>query len=224
MEHKKNPKADLENKKGLFTQMGLVFSLVIVLFAFEWKTYDRVLTDLGQVDVVVIEEEDIPITRQETPPPPPPPTPTTILNIVEDDVEIVEELNIDAEATETTEIVEYVPVVVEEAPVQEAEIFLVVEDPASFPGGEPARMKFLQENIKYPQIAREMGIQGTVYVTFVVEPSGKLTGVKVLRGIGGGCDEEAMRVVSIMPKWIAGKQRGQSVRVQFNMPIKFVLN
>jgi len=224
MELKKNPKADLENKKGTFTQIGLVVSLAIVLFAFEWKTYDRVIADLGQVDVVVIEEEEIPITRQETPPPPPPPTPTTILNIVEDDVEIKEELNIDAEATETTEIVEYVPVVVEEAPVQEAEIFLVVEDPAAFPGGEPARMKFLQENIKYPQIAREMGIQGTVYVTFVVEPSGKLTGVKVLRGIGGGCDEEAMRVVSIMPKWTPGKQRGQAVRVQFNMPIKFVLN
>lgn len=223
MEHKKNPKADLETKKGLFTEIGLVIAFAIVLFAFEWKSYDKVIEQLDQGVVVIVEQEDIPITRQDQPPPPPPPAPTTILNIVEDDVEIKEEFTIDAEATQTTEIVEYVPVVVEEAPVQEAEIFLVVEDPASFPGGEAARMKFLQENIKYPQIAREMGIQGTVYVTFVVEPSGKLTNLKVLRGIGGGCDEEAMRVVSIMPKWEPGKQRGQAVRVQFNMPIRFVL-
>jgi periplasmic protein TonB len=224
MELKKSPKADLEMKKGLYLQIGLVFALTLVLFAFEWKTYDRVIEELGDTQVVVIDEEEIPITRQEAPPPPPPPAVVTILNIVEDDVEIEEELNIDAEATEKTEIVEYVPVEFEEEAVVEAEIFLVVEDPASFPGGEAARMKFLQENIKYPQIAREMGIQGTVYVTFVVEPNGNLTNIKVLRGIGGGCDEEAMRVVSIMPKWQAGKQRGQAVRVQFNMPIRFVLS
>ncbi|MDD3876163.1 MAG: energy transducer TonB [Bacteroidales bacterium] len=223
MDRKKNPKADLESKRGIFTQIGLVLSLTIILVAFEWKTYDQVLMELGESEVMHIEEEEIPITRQETPPPPAPPTPTTILNIVDDDVEIEQELDIDAEATETTEIVEYVPIVVEEEAVVEAEIFLVVEDPATFPGGEPARMRFLQENIRYPQIAREMGIQGTAYVTFVVEPNGSLTNIRVLRGIGGGCDEEAIRVVSIMPRWVPGKQRGQAVRVQFNMPIRFVL-
>lgn len=224
MEIKKSPKADLESKKSFFLQIGLVFALTVVLFAFEWKTYDRVIVDLGTADVVVIEEEDIPITRQETPPPPPPPAVVTILNIVEDDVEIKEELNIDAEVTKTTETVEYAPVEYVEVAEVEQEIFLVVEDPASFPGGEAARQKFLAENTKYPQIAREMGIQGTVYVTFVVEPKGNLTNIKVLRGIGGGCDEEAIRVTSIMPKWQPGKQRGQAVRVQFNMPIRFVLN
>jgi len=223
MDRKKTPKADLESKRGMFTQIGLVLSLAVIFVAFEWKTYDKVLMDLGETEVMHIEEEDIPITRQEPPPPPPPPTPTTILNIVDDDVEIESELDIDAEATETTEIVEYVPIIVEEEAVVEAEIFLVVEDPATFPGGENARMRFLTENIRYPQIAREMGIQGTVYVTFVVEPNGALTNIRVLRGIGGGCDEEAVRVVSIMPRWVPGKQRGQSVRVQFNMPIRFVL-
>jgi protein TonB len=84
-------------------------------------------------------------------------------------------------------------------------------------------MKFLQDNIKYPQMARESGIQGTVYVTFVVERNGNVTDVKILRGIGGGCDEEAVRVVQNMPKWEPGKQRGKPVRVQFNMPIKFTL-
>ena len=94
----------------------------------------------------------------------------------------------------------------------------------SFPGGDESRIKFLQENIKYPQMAKESGIQGTVYVTFVVEGSGKVADVKVLRGIGGGCDEEAVRVVKMMPHWNPGKQSGKSVRVQFNMPIKFTLS
>lgn len=101
--------------------------------------------------------------------------------------------------------------------------FTVVEQPPDFPGGDESRVKFLRENIKFPQMARESGIEGTVYVTFVVEKSGKISSVKVLRGIGGGCDEEAIRVIKQMPDWKPGKQNGQAVRVQFNMPIKFTL-
>lgn len=103
-------------------------------------------------------------------------------------------------------------------------IFTVVEDMPSFPGGDEARIKFLRDNINYPQMAKENGIQGTVYVTFVVEENGKVTDVKVLRGIGSGCDEEAVRVVKMMPLWKPGKQSGKAVRVQFNMPIRFVLS
>ena len=123
-----------------------------------------------------------------------------------------------------SEIPAYVPpAVTEEEEVAEAEIFMVVEDAPSFPGGDEARIRFLQQNIKYPQMARESSIQGTVYVTFVVERDGSVTDVRVLRGIGGGCDEEAIRVIKAMPKWNPGKQRGKPVRVQFNMPIKFTL-
>ncbi len=107
---------------------------------------------------------------------------------------------------------------------KEDEIFVFVEYNASFPGGVDARMKYLRENITYPKLAKESGIQGTVYLKFVVEKNGSITNVKVLRGIGGGCDEEAMRVVKNMPKWNPAKQRGKPVRVQFNMPIKFVLS
>jgi len=107
---------------------------------------------------------------------------------------------------------------------KEDEIFVFVEYNASFPGGVDARMKYLRENITYPKLAKESGIQGTVYLKFVVEKDGSITNVKVLRGIGGGCDEEAMRVVKNMPKWNPAKQRGKPVRVQFNMPIKFVLS
>ncbi|GEM_PF-187146 len=111
-----------------------------------------------------------------------------------------------------------------EAEVAEAEVFMVVEEAPVFPGGEEARTRFLQQNIRYPQLARESNIQGTVYVTFVVEPNGTISDVRLLRGIGGGCDEEAMRVVRAMPKWMPGKQRGKPVRVQFNMAVKFILN
>jgi periplasmic protein TonB len=109
---------------------------------------------------------------------------------------------------------------VEEAP---KEIFTVVEEQPQYPGGEQAQIKFLKENIKYPQKARELGIQGKVYVTFVVEIDGTISDPRILRGIGGGCDEEAMRVIKAMPKWIPGKQRRVPVRVQFNIPVKFAL-
>lgn len=101
--------------------------------------------------------------------------------------------------------------------------FTVVEQMPEFPGGDQARINFLRNNIIYPPMAREGGITGTVYITFVVGKDGRLSGVKVLRGIGGGCDEEAMRVVRLMPSWIPGKQGGKNVPVQFNLPIRFTL-
>jgi len=225
MEAKKSKKADLENKRTVFIQIGLIISLAIVLAAFEWKRYDRIEFEMTvREDVETVEEIVIQTEQKVKPPAPKPPPQTTILNIVEDDVEIEDEIIIDAEVDQETEIEEYIPVEFdEEEEIVEAEIFTVVEESPSFPGGDVARIKFLQKNIEYPQMARESGIQGTVYVTFVVEPNGSVSGVRILRGIGGGCDEEAIRVIKAMPKWNAGKQRGKPVRVQFNMPIKFTL-
>lgn len=224
MEAKKTPKADLESKKRIFLQLGIVIALLGVLVAFEWKQYERAEFDLGTLEMDFIEEEDIPITRQEQPPPPPPPEPSMELVIVDDDVEVEEDFFIDVEATVYTEIQEFTPIVVVEEEIVEDVIFTVVEDQPGFPGGEEARIRYLTENLRYPQMAREAGIQGTVFVTFVVERDGSVTDVRVLRGIGGGCDEEAVRVVRNMPRWTPGRQRGQPVRVQFNMPIRFVLN
>lgn len=102
-------------------------------------------------------------------------------------------------------------------------LFTVVEQMPEYPGGEQNMFKFLKESIRYPQMAKESGISGTVYVTFVVSRTGQISDVKVVRGIGGGCDEEAVRVVRSMPAWIAGKQNGKAVTVQFNLPIKFTL-
>ena len=224
MNTKKTEKADLENKKAIFLQIGFVIALSFVLFAFNYKSYERGSGLEIQVQVDNTPEEIIPITKQEVkPPPPPPPRQITIINIVEDDVEVEDDIEIDVEADQKTEIADFVPVVKVEEEVEELEIFTVVESMPEFPGGDAARMKFLQENIKYPQLARESGIQGTVYVTFVVETDGRVTDVRVLRGIGGGCDEEAVRVIQAMPRWNPGKQRGKPVRVQFNMPIRFTL-
>lgn len=225
MEAKKSPKADLENKRTFFVQIGLIVALAAMLVAFEWKTYDAKQVDISSRQVETVEEEMVEITQQNKPPPPPaPPAQTTLIHIVSDEVDVDDDLVIDAEANELTVIESYTPpAVAEEEEVAEAEIFTVVEESPSFPGGDVARIKFLQENIVYPQMARESGIQGTVYVTFVVERNGAVTDVRVLRGIGGGCDEEAVRVIKAMPKWNPGKQRGKPVRVQFNMPIKFTL-
>lgn len=226
MEEKKSPKADLESKKRIFLQIGIIIALGAALVAFEWRQYERTQFDLGTLEVDFIEEEDIPITRPEEPPPPPPPEPSEELIIVDDDVELEEEFTIDADADVFTEVQEYEPIQInrEDEEEEEEEIFMVVEDQPQFPGGEEARQRFLEENLRYPQMAREAGIQGTVFVTFVVEPDGSVTNVEILRGIGGGCDEEAIRVVRQMPSWEPGRQRGQAVRVQFNMPIRFRLN
>lgn len=223
-DQKKSVKADLESKKTLFIEIGMIIALAVVLFAFEWKSYEKIELSLSARAVDDTPEEMIEITQHEKPPPPPaPPQQTTIIEIVEDDMEIEDEIEIDVEADQETEVQEYIPVE-EEEEEEEAQIFTVVESMPDFPGGDAARIKYLNENIKYPQMARESGIQGRVFVTFVVEKDGAVTDVRVLRGIGGGCDEEAIRVIKNMPKWDAGKQRGKPVRVQFNMPILFKLN
>jgi protein TonB len=193
-----------------------------VLVAFEWKTFDRTVADLGEYEGDLLEDEIVPMSiQQPPPPPPPPPQESTVLEIVEDDEEIEEELEMDdMEVDEDTEI-EIIEEVEEE--FVEEEIFTIVEDMPTFPGGEKAMFEYLSKNTKYPTLAKESGIQGVVYVTFVVEKDGSVSDVKVLRGIGGGCDEEAVRVVKSMPKWAPGKQRGKPVKVQYNLPYRFVL-
>ena len=225
MEEKKSPKANLENKKLMFTQIGLIISLAIAWLAFEHKSYDKREIDPSLLRTAeVVEEEMVDITKQEEQKPQPVEVPkqTTQLEIVQDDVE-VEDIEINADVDQNEVIEEYVPVEVEEEDVQEQEIFQIVEEMPAYPGGDQKLMEYVAKNIKYPQIARETGIQGRVFVGFVVEPDGSVSNVKVLRGIGGGCDEEAMRVVKSMPKWKPGKQRGKAVRVSYMLPVNFKL-
>ena len=225
MEEKKSPKANLENKKLMFMQIGMIIALLIAWLAFEHKSYDkREIDESLRNREVVLDEEMVEITKQEEQKPQPVETPqqTTQLEIVDDDVE-TEDLNINAEVEQNEVIEEYVAPEVVEEEVVEQEIFQIVEEMPAFPGGEAKLMEYVGKNIKYPQIARETGIQGRVFIGFVVEPDGSVSNVKLLRGIGGGCDEEAMRVVKSMPKWKPGKQRGKAVRVSYQIPVFFKL-
>ena len=227
MEIKKSPKADLESKKLTFTLVGLVLTLFVVWRVFEYKSYDKQTVDNLQTKVEVIEEEMVEITKQEQPKvqPPQPKPQVTQIEVVEDDVEVEDEIDINAEVDqdEVIEEYEFTPPEIEEEEIVEAEIFKVVEEMPEFPGGAAKMMEYIQKNIKYPMMARESDIQGRVFVSFVVEPDGSITNVAVLRGIGGGCDEEALRVVQSMPNWKPGKQRGSAVRCSFTVPIVFKL-
>ena len=132
-------------------------------------------------------------------------------------------MEINAEVDQNEVIEEYVAPEVVEEEIEEAEIFTIVEEMPEFPGGMTKLADYLAKNIKYPQMARESGIQGRVFVNFVVEPDGSVSNVTVMRSLGGGCDEEAMRVVKSMPKWKPGKQRGKPVRVSYILPVNFKL-
>lgn len=225
MEEKKSPKANLENKKLMFIQIGLIISLAVAWSVFEMKSYDKREIDESLLrSTELLDEEMVEITKQEEPKPQPVEMPkqTTQLEIVEDDVE-VDDIEINAEMDQNEVVEEYVAPEIEEEEVVEQEIFQIVEEMPSFPGGEAKLLEYVAKNVKYPQIARESGIKGRVFISFVVEPDGSVSNVKVLRGIGGGCDEEAMRVVKSMPKWKPGKQRGKAVRVSYMLPVNFQL-
>jgi protein TonB len=217
MEPKKNSEVDLERKKGLFLQIGLVIALLVVLGAFEYKTYEKIAYNLGALSLDDLEEEIIPITKQELKPPPPPPPPPEIIEIVEDDVEIEDEIEIEDTESDEDEEIE----IIEE---DDDEFFMVVENMPIFPGGDLGLMKYIQKHVKYPAIAKEYNITGKVYVSFIVDKSGSVTNVKIVRGVDKNLDSEAVRVVKSLPKYKPGKQRGKAVRVMFTIPINFTLN
>ncbi|MDF2157139.1 energy transducer TonB [Algoriphagus sp. CAU 1675] len=225
MEVKKTPGADLTKKSGMFLNLGLAVAVGVTLAAFEWKSFDDgALMDLGMANDNFEELLDIPITEQ-PPPPPPPPVEQPIIQEIPDEVEIEEkiEVNFDVDVKEETVIKE---VVIAEAPVEEKadEIFDVVETQPQPPGGMSGWNQYLSKNLKYPTQARRMGIEGTVIVVFVINTDGSIQDVEVLRGIGGGCDEEAVEVVKNAPKWEPGKQRGRPVRTRMRLPIRFKLS
>jgi protein TonB len=227
MELKKSPKADLEGKKNVFFMVGLVAALGITLLAFEWTTKPSKADSLGSMNALDVEEEIIPVTREQEikpPPPPPPPKVVEILNIVNDDVDIDDELHIDTEADDKT-LITVAPVIStkEEKEEEEAQVFFIVEDMPEFPGGEMALRTYIANAIKYPVIAQENGIQGKVYVTFVVGKDGSVSNASIARGVDPSLDKEALRVVNTLPKWKPGKQRGKPVNVSYTVPINFVL-
>lgn len=223
MELKKKPSADLGRKSGLFFNIGLVITLLLVITAFEWRFYDNQnLVDLGEADVKFEDIMDIPPTEQLPPPPPKVQQPEVVEVPDEEEIEQEIEFDLDIEATEETVIEE---IVFKDEPVEEVaeEIFTIVEDQPAPKGGMPAFYEYVKKELKYPAQARRMGIEGKVYVQFVVDKDGSITEVTAIKGIGAGCDEEAVRVLQGAPKWAPGKQRGRAVKVRMILPITFKL-
>ena len=225
MQIKKSEKASLEKDKLMYVLMGLVFVLSLCYVALEWTEKEVTKYEITDTDLFFEEEIEIQTTSQETPPPPPPPAvqEVEVLNVVEDNVE-TESIDINTEDDKETEVVIAAPV---EAPVEEEEeevVFVVVESMPEFPGGQQALFKYLSDNIKYPVIAQENGIQGRVICQFVVNKDGSIVDVEVVRSGGDpSLDKEAIRVIKSMPKWKPGKQRGKPVRVKYTVPVNFKL-
>ncbi len=230
MQAKKSEKADLENIRSMFLLAGLVTSLLLCVILIEWKTYDQSVANLGELDVEV-DDEIIPITNRDVaPPPPPPPPPPEVIEVVEDDVELEEELEIQTTETDMMEEVEVIEMEAEES--DEVLSFAVVESVPIFPGCEDAKdnaerklcfqqkiLQFVGREFKFPEMARQMGIQGKVYVNFVIEKNGKITNVEVIRGPDQLLNDEAVRVVKMLPQLTPAKQRGKPVRMSFTLPI-----
>lgn len=230
MEIKKSPKASLENKRLLFLEIGLVLSLAIVLFAFNYSSKEKEVAVL-QDDTQIVEIEDmVPIT-QETPPPPEAAPKIPILSdeidIVDDDIKVDDNMfqNLEDDANSGVEIMDYIEEAPEEEEVEEEAIpFQLVEDKPSFNGGDANDFsKWVNSKLVYPEIAKENGVQGRVVLMFTVFPDGHVGDVKVLRGVDSSLDKEAVRVVSSSPKWTPGKQRDRAVKVTYTFPVIFQL-
>lgn len=223
MEAKKTDKADLTKKTSFFFSIGLLVTLGITFMAFEWKSYESMI-DLDKGKSTNVFEEMIEVPPTEQPPPPAPIIQQPQIVEVPDEEEIKEDIQLkfDVEVTEETKVEEVIV-----APVEEKEdvdqIFSVVEETAEPKGGMPAFYKYVGDKMKYPAQARRMGVEGRVFVEFVVNRDGSIVDVKSIKGIGAGCDEEAVRVVQSAPAWKPGKQRGKPVRQKMVIPIIFKL-
>ena len=221
---KKHADVDIHKYRKVIANVGLMLSLAIILAAFEFPDFDEQdLVDLGTLEAEVEEMMEIPPTEQLPPPPPKIETPQIVEVPDEEEIEEEIEIDLDMEADEETVIEE---IIVDEEPEPEEkvqEIFEIVEESAEPTGGYAAFYKYVKKNIKYPNQAKRMGVEGKVYVQFVVDTDGSITDVKAIRGIGAGCDEEATRILQGSPKWKPGKQRGRAVKQRIVLPINFKL-
>ena len=227
---RKHPKYDLDNKRGYLLQIGLLIALILTLTAFEWKSGTREDAFLPEPNNPLVPDEVIPVTYQEKPRPELMPqqmrrqTPSPIIDIVQELIHDTEVSPDDIAGQDSAGIDENINGIDQvETGERDPEIYTLLDEPPAFPGGEELRMKFLQRTTIYPRFARENKVQGTVYVTFIVEADGRLSNIKILQGIGSGCDEETYRVVTAMPRWIPARKNQVAVRTQVTMPVTFTL-
>ncbi len=224
---RKSKKANLENKRAIFLEIGIIVTLSFVLLAFEWTTVrsDKdIWTDWGDK---AIEEDmaEVTIHKVNKPVVPVPKITPIIVPVDNDEIDIDDDLIIDAENKDgdyndlDRKVFE-----IEEIEEEDEVILVFVQNNPEFPGGQAAMFQYLAKNLKYTQAAKEVGIQGKMLVSFVVWKDGTIGNIKILRGLGAGLDEEAVRVIKAMPRWKPGNQNGKNVNVEFNMPVSFKLN
>lgn len=222
---KKHHAVDLNKYGAVITPIAAIMSVSLALLAFEFPEFEeQTIADLGTVTVEMEEQIEIPPTEQKPPPPPK----VTLPEIVEvpDEEEIEEEIEVelDVEIDEETVIEEVVEVEEPEEEEEVDQVFTIVEEQATPQGGMSAFYQYIKKNLDYPRQAKRMGVQGKVFLEFIVDKDGSITNVKVLRGIGAGCDEEAVRILKESPKWQPAKQRGRPVKQKMTFPINFRLN
>lgn len=224
MEIKKSPKADLKNKRGLLLEIGLVVSLLLVIGAFSYTPEEKRIEKVD-LQAPIVEEQIVEITRQDQKPPETPrkvevKVIADLIQVVTNDTKITTEVDF-TEFDEDVDVVQTVGVVEEEV-VEDDQPFLIAETMPSFQGGDLNTFRaWVQQNVKFPQIALENGIQGRVVLSFVIEKDGRLTNIQVLQTPDRSLSEEAVRVLSKSPKWSPGKQRNQVVRVKYTLPVDF---
>lgn len=227
MELKKNPKADLQKMRGLFTEIGLIVVLGICIVAFEWSSHDVIRHDIS-FESDIVEDEMIQATQQEELKPPeqaPVPVLSDVLVVVENNVKLSNDMdffNVEDDKTEV-KIPEFK--LQEEQQVEEEIPLVSLETPPTFNGGDQETFRaWVNQNLKYPATAEGKRIQGRVIVRFTISKTGEVTEIKVLRGADPALDSEAVRVISSSPKWTPGKQHDKAVRVIYVMPVIFNLN
>lgn len=237
METKKNPEMEIGRNSGLYFALGLCIMLFISWQLLEYRTYDTSKTSIDVINMDQEIEDDIPIVNVNAPPPPPPPVAIQeSIQIVEDAIE-VEETVIKSTETDQSDKIADVVVSVADVAVEDVEEdvvvpFAVIEDIPVFPGCENApknqRRDCFQEkmeehvrkNFTYPEAALDLGIQGKVFVMFVIDSNGYVTGIKS-RGPAKILENEAERIIGLLPKMSPGKQRGKAVKVPYSVPIVF---
>ncbi|MBK3517403.1 energy transducer TonB [Carboxylicivirga marina] len=222
MKVKKHRHADLENKRSIFFQIGLIVALGASLAAFEWGSDSNILAQPIDEDPYVEDVEMIPITHPEEPKTAlPKPIPLEKIIIVDNTTPVVDDLP-DFSSEDTGEPV-LIPEMAEEIDDTPMTFYNVQKMP-QFPGGSSALLKYIAEHVKYPVICAEAGVTGKVYVSFVVNEKGNVVEAKVVRSPDANLSTEALRVISGLPQWTPGKQRDKAVRVAYTIPVNFVLN
>ncbi|UZR92843.1 energy transducer TonB [Chondrinema litorale] len=220
---KKFTEVDVNRYRGIIANIGLALSMALVLSAFEFPDFEKsFVVDICKLKQTEIDTMMTVITKWEEPKPPKVKAPS--IEVVEEEVPEEENIDFSMDVLED-DIIEIIEIVDDE-PVEEVvieDVFDIVEESASPVGGFKEFYKFVKKKIKYPNQAKRIGVEGKVYVQFVVDKDGSITEVTAIRGIGAGCDEEAVRILSLAPKWNPGKQRGRPVKQRIVIPINFKL-